>query len=136
MLSTGASPVQVTHHGGFAAFESPDRKFLYYAKGHNIPGLWRIPIDGGEEVEIISSLQAGYWGYWAMVGNRIYYLDTTEKPRIVFFDIPTIRLPRYSSWRTGQPAQTRDCGLPDARTILYTQLDSSDSDIILAENFR
>jgi Tol biopolymer transport system component/DNA-binding winged helix-turn-helix (wHTH) protein len=137
MLSTGASPVQVTHHGGFAAFESPDRKFLYYAKGHNIPGLWRIPIDGGEEVEIISSLQAGYWGYWAMVGNRIYYLDTTEKPRIVFFDIPTHQTtPVFELENRPASANPGLAVSPDARTILYTQLDSSDSDIILAENFR
>ena len=33
MPSTGGRALQVTHHGGFAAFESPDGKFLYYAKG-------------------------------------------------------------------------------------------------------
>jgi len=63
MPSAGGSTAQVTRHGGFAAFESPDGKFLYYAKGLTAPGLWRIPTNGGEEVEIISSLEAGYWGY-------------------------------------------------------------------------
>ena len=43
--------------GGFAALESPDGKFLYYAKGPTAPGLWRIPTDGGEESEVISSLE-------------------------------------------------------------------------------
>jgi len=83
------SPVQVTHHGGFAAFESPDGKFLYYAKGLTVAGLWRIPTNGGEEVEIIGSLEAGYWGYWAVVDNGIYHLDTTREPKMAFFDITT-----------------------------------------------
>lgn len=62
--------MQVTRHGGFAALESPDGKFLYYAKGLTVPGLWRIPIDGGEESEIISSLEPGY-----CPGNRVLSLD-------------------------------------------------------------
>ncbi len=67
MSSTGGSAVQVTRRGGFAAFESPDGKVVYYAKGRNVPGLWRIPTDGGEETELISSLEPGYWGYWAVL---------------------------------------------------------------------
>ena len=51
MPSGGGSPVQITHHGGFAAFESTDGRFLYYAKGLTVPGLWRVPTNGGEEVE-------------------------------------------------------------------------------------
>jgi hypothetical protein len=127
----------VTHQGGFAAFESPDGRFLYYAKGMTVPGLWRIPVDGGEEVEVISSLEAGYWGYWAVVENGIYYLDTATKPGIAFFDITTHRTTRVFDLENG-PAR-RAPGLavsPDKKTILYTQLDALNSDIILVENFR
>jgi Tol biopolymer transport system component/DNA-binding winged helix-turn-helix (wHTH) protein len=137
MPSTGGSAVQVTHHGGFASFESDDGRFLYYAKGYNVPGLWRIPINGGEETELISSLEAGYWGYWAVVENGIYYLDTTTKPGIAFFDIATHHITRVFDLEN-RPARANP-GLavsPDNRTILYTQLDASYSDIILAENFR
>jgi Tol biopolymer transport system component/DNA-binding winged helix-turn-helix (wHTH) protein len=137
MPSTGGSPVQVTRHGGFAAFESPDGRFLYYAKGLTAPGLWRIPVNGGEEVELISSLEAGYWGYWAVVENGIYYLDTTTKPGIAFFDTTTHRTTRLFDLEN-HPAR-EDPGLavsPDKKTILYTQLDSSNSDILLVDNFR
>jgi hypothetical protein len=67
MPAAGGPAAQVTHHGGFAAFESPDGRFLYYAKGLTVPGLWRIPTDGGEETEVINALEAGYWGYWAVL---------------------------------------------------------------------
>ena len=137
MPSTGGPAVQMTHQGGFAAFESPDGKFLYYAKGLGVPGLWRIPTNGGEEIEVISSLKAGYWGYWAVVENGIFYLDFTTKPGINFFDIATHRTSRVFDLEN-RPAW----GAPglaissDKKTILYTQLDALSSDIILVENFR
>src|SRR5216684_2457836 len=137
MPSTGASAVQVTRHGGFAGLESPDGRFLYYAKGLSVPGLWRIPTNGGEEVELISSLEAGYWGYWAAVENGIYYLNTTTKPGTAFFDITTHRITRLFDLENRPARQAPGLAVsPDKRTILYTQWDASDSDIILVENFR
>jgi len=135
MPSIGGSAVQVTHHGGFAAFESPDGRFLYYAKGHAVQGLWRIPTKGGEEVEVISSLEAGYWGYWAVVDNGIYYLDTTMK-RIAFFDITTHRITQVFDLENRPVADAPGLAVsPDKKTILYTQFDTSYSDILLVENF-
>jgi Tol biopolymer transport system component len=137
MPSTGGTAVQVTHHGGFAAFESPDGRFLYYAKGLGVPGLWRIPTNGGEEIEVLSSLDAALWGYWAVVENGIYYLDTTAKPGINFFDTARHRTARVfdlenrPAW--GAPGLAIS---PDKKTILYSQLDVLSSDIILVENFR
>ena len=137
MPSAGGPALQVTRHGGFAAFESTDGRFLYYAKGLTVPGLWRVPTDGGEEVELIGSLEAGYWGYWAVVENGIYYLDTTTKAGIAFFDISTHRITRLFDLEN-RPAR-QNLGLtvsPDKKTILYTQLAASSSDILLLENFR
>lgn len=137
MPSTGGSAVQVTHHGGYAAFESADGKFLYYAKGHAVPGLWRIPVKGGEEVEIIGSLEAGYWGNWALVENGIYFLDTATRPGIAFFDITTHRISRVFDLESRTAKDAAGLAVsPDKRTILYTLLDSMNSDIILVENFR
>jgi Tol biopolymer transport system component/DNA-binding winged helix-turn-helix (wHTH) protein len=137
MPSVGGPAVQVTRHGGFAAFESPDGKFLYYAKGQTVPGLWRIPTQGGEELEIISSLEAGYWGYWAVVEKGIYYLDLKKTPGINFFDIASHRVTRL--FDLGNPPVGHAPGLavsPDKKTILYTQLDALNNDIMLVENFR
>ena len=137
MPSAGGSAVQVTRHGGFAAFESPDGRFLYYAKGLTVPGLWRVPIDRGEEVEVIGSLEAGYWGYWVVVENGIYYLDTTAKPGIAFFDIATHRITRMFDLKNRPARQNPALAIsPDKKTILYTQLDATYSDIFLVENFR
>jgi hypothetical protein len=137
MPSTGGPAVQVTHHGGFAAFESHDGAFLYYAKGLKVPGLWRIPTNGGEEVEVISSLEAGYWGYWAVVDNGIYYLDSTMKFGINLFDIATRRNTRLFDLGNRPARQAPGLAVSrDKKTILYTQLDALNNDIILVEHFR
>ncbi len=137
MPSTGGRALQVTRHGGFAAFESPDGKFLYYAK-RELPGLWRIPTNGGEEVEVIRSFASGnFWGYWAVVDNGIYYLNLTDKPRIAFFDITTHRSTPLFDLESGPAKEVAGLAIsPDKGTILYTQLDGSSSEIILVENFR
>ena len=136
--STDGPAVQVTHHGGFAAFESLDGSFLYYAKGPGVAGLWRIPTDGGKETEVISSLEAGNWGYWAVVEDGIYYLDTTTtKPGIAFFDFTTHRTTRVFDLQNRPASSAPGLAIsPDKKTILYTQLDALNSDIMLVEPFR
>ena len=137
MPSAGGLPVQVTHHGGFAAFESPDGRFLYYAKGMSLRGLWRMPTDGGEEVEIIGSLEAGHWGYWTVVENGVYYLDTTAKPGIAFLNFNTRRTTRVFDLENRPATQAPGLAVSsDDGTILYTQLDALSRDIMLVENFR
>ena len=137
MPSSGGSAVQVTHHGGFAPFESSDGRFVYYVKGLTLPGIWRIPTSGGEEDEIIGSFEAGYWGYWALFDNGIYYLDTTAEPEITFFNLRSHRTTRAFS--LDNPPAREAPGLavsPDGKTILYTQIDVLTSDVILVDNFR
>lgn len=137
MPSAGGPAVQVTRHGGYSAFEAPDGKFLYYTKYPAVPGVWRIPTSGGEETEVIAALEPEYWGYWAVVENGIYYLDTTEKPAIAFFDFTTHRTRRVFDLENRPAGEaTGLAASPDGRTILYTQLDALSRDIVLVENFR
>ena len=137
MRSSGGSAIQVTHQGGYAAFESPDGKFVYFAKGLTVPGLWRIPTNGGQEVEVIGPLDAGYWGYWAVVENGIYYLDTIGKPGISFFNTTTHRTTRLFDLENRPAREAPGLAVSsDGGTILYTQLDALSRDIILVQNFR
>src|SRR6266496_1704203 len=136
MPSAGGPAVQVTRHGGYGGFESLDGRFLYYTKGATVPGIWRIPTTGGEETEVIDSLAAGYWGYWGIVENGIYYLDTTAKPGIVFFDFTTHRATRVFDLESRPAREATGIAVsPDGGTILYTQLDALSRDIVLVENF-
>ena len=66
----GGPAQQVTTGGGFAAVESPDGRYVYYAKGRTVTGLWRVPTGGGTEEPVLNRLKAGHWGYWAICGNH------------------------------------------------------------------
>jgi Tol biopolymer transport system component/DNA-binding winged helix-turn-helix (wHTH) protein len=137
MPSAGGPAVQVTHHGGYGGFESLDGKFLYYTKGATVSGIWRIPTAGSEETEVIGSLGAGYWGYWAVVKKGIYYLETTGKPAIAFFDFTTQRIRKVFELENRPAREATGMAVSqDGGTILYTQLDALSRDIVLVENFR
>ena len=136
MPSTGGRAVQVTRHGGFAPIESLDGRFLYYTKV-KFAGLWRIPTNGGEEIELIDRLEGRYWGYWAVVEDGIYYLDRREKPGIAFFNIATHHTTRVFDLENRPASEAPGLAVsPDKQTILYTQMNELNNDIILLENFR
>jgi Tol biopolymer transport system component/DNA-binding winged helix-turn-helix (wHTH) protein len=128
--------LQVTRYGGFAAFESQDGKFVYYSKGEKIAGIWRVPTAGGEETPILDLPQVGYWAYWAIVDNGLLYLDAerTDHPWICFFDLETHRRTRI--FELPKPVVPFAPGLavsPDRVSVIYPQVDSSYSDIALAD---
>ena len=100
----GGEAVQVTKQGGFAAFESLDGQSIYYAKGLNVNGLWRVGVGGGEEAPVLEFPKAGYWGYWALTDKGIYFVNTTARPSALeFFDFATRRVRHLASLE--QPPQ-------------------------------
>ncbi len=71
MPAEGGSAVPVTRRGGYVAFESPDRHSLYYSKGRGQTSLWRVPVDGGEEQQVLESV---YWLSFAVVPDGIFFV--------------------------------------------------------------
>ncbi len=153
--AAGGPAVQVTSRGGFAAFEAPGApgatggaaaKFIYYAKGRNAAGIWRIPAAGGQEEPVLEALPAGYWGYWTVLDRGIYFarpepgaLRSGWPPAwaIKFFDFATRRTSHIATIEKELPAGIAGFSVsPDGRLILYGQVDQSSSDIMLLENFR
>ena len=76
----GGPPIQVTKNGGIFGIESSDGKFLYFAKFQE-PGIWRMPLSGGEETRILDAPER--WFNWSPADNGIYFLDGRS---IQFFD--------------------------------------------------
>ena len=63
----GGEPVQVTHHGGGHAFETPDGKWLYV---NTPPKLVRMRPDGSEETPLRNDVPPNSW----MVGGSHVYV--------------------------------------------------------------
>ncbi len=138
----GGTPVQVTRHGGVNASESTDGKTLYYAKGINARGIWKMPVDGGEEVPILDSPGPRQWGYIHVTGSGIYVVDRVsdaKKPRyaIFLYSFATRHTTRVALLEKQPGAGYRGLSLsPDGRSVLYPQVDSSGTDLMLIRNFR
>jgi Tol biopolymer transport system component len=135
MYVDGGPPVQVTKNGGVFASESADGRFLYYLKFES-PGIWRMPLNGGEEIRVFDQPAGDDWWDWALTPSGIYFLDQSNrgtKAGVKFFDFATGRKISIATW-------DRQCfGLtvsPDGKSILYALAEPGESSIMLVKNFR
>ena len=130
----GGDPVQVTMNGGFSAMESVDRQWLYFVKRH-MPGIWRIPLEGGEEELIVEHVEAYDWGNWMVDRGGLYFVDRRDHPirivRLSDSDAP----PEVIAELEVLPKEPALSIEPGGGAIVYTQLDQRGSDIVLVENF-
>jgi len=135
--SGGGTPEQVTRGGGFAARESPDGKWLYYARGRSVAGLWRIHPDGTDEQEVLDRLKPGFWAYWALTQRGIYFADRdTARGTYALYLLPESRLEPQRIAFFDHPIVLADQGMtasPDGKTLLFAQIDQSGSDILMVD---
>jgi Tol biopolymer transport system component len=131
----GGLPVNVTKNGGVYAIESDNGLFLYYAKVDQ-PGIWKMPLNGGQEVRVLE--KPSHWFNWAVSRSGVYFLDESAGPNgtIEFFDFRT----RHTApiHRLEKPVLGPG-GLalsPDGRSLLYGHDESLQSYIMLVKNFR
>jgi Tol biopolymer transport system component len=132
----GGQAVQVTRQGGREAFESFDGKFVYYTKGFGLPGIWKVPVAGGNEIRV---LDEALQGFWALLDKGIYFVNLKATPHatIEFFNFATGRTTQIAVVEKELQLVYPSLAVsPDGRSLLYVQVDSFESDIMLAENFR
>ncbi len=147
VAANGGEPEQVTRNGAVHPLESPDGRYLYYAKPADaravsstfeLPGVWRMPLSGGPE-ELVLALPDGPDGWYWTVGQKgIYFVSSgREAPAVLkvfnFASRRTTRIANLEKYPWGGPglAVSKDGG-----TILYTQVDASGSDIVLVDGYR
>ncbi len=133
--ATGGVPVQITKNGGVYGIESADARSLYYAK-FEVPGIWKMPLQGGEEIRVLDQSGGEGWWSWALTQNGIYFInfDTEPHATLAYFEFATHRIVRISAMD-----KAPSVGLavaPDGRSILYVQNEFSESNIMLVKNFR
>ena len=80
---SGGAAEQVTWGGGYVAAESPDGAYVYFTRGPDEQGLYRMPAAGGVEELILPGFAGKLWGNWAVAAKGVYYLDypAREPPR-------------------------------------------------------
>ena len=132
----GGPPVRVTKNGGVYAIESDDGRFLYYSK-YTQPGIWKMPVAGGEEVRVLDQPAGEQWFNWALTRNGIYFLNWDSQDwKIKFFDFATGNT--ISIFALEKPVEAFG-GLAlsqPGKSLFYTQRESEELYIMLVKNFR
>ncbi len=135
MPATGGQAVQITRAGGRAPVMSRDGTLIYYERySQGASQLCSVPPGGGTETKLLDSVD---FLEWAVSTDGIYFVarsDTDPRHTIQFFDFKTRSIKPVLV-----PASRLDVWLavsPDGRSLLYTQIDESGSDLMLVENFR
>lgn len=135
--AAGGAATQVTRNGGYLAMESPDGRWVYFARARR-PGLWRVPASGGgSEVEVLRQPAAGFWGYWTITSRGIYYLDATSSQwRIKLYD-PETQRSSTAVTLAQHPPPFSGISVDDRNTeLLMTNVSDQSSHLTLVRNFR
>jgi Tol biopolymer transport system component len=131
----GGTPLQLTKHGGISPVESIDGRYLFYSK-YEHSGVWRMPLQGGEESEVLNDVDSWGWPNWALSPDGIYFLKSGKFPHseLAFLDFAGGKthilwpLEKNAGWGLSYSA--------DRKSIVYIQNQFAESNLMLVRNFR
>jgi len=114
------------------AFESTDGSTLYFVRrAEEGFTIWKIPIEGGEESQVLSSLELPHG--FRVFDDGIYFIRFSPSGRsFSFYDFATgqtgqiIQDFKYQAWSVS----------PDQKWLLVTKQQEAESDLFLVEDFR
>jgi hypothetical protein len=135
MPAAGGEAVRISPTPGMLAIEASDGADLYYVEStqSDQPGtLWRLPLKGGAPTRLVDGALSTSF---EVVDRGIYYMDRMSgETRLLYFDFAT----GQSRLITASPAiiSVGVTASRDGRTVLYSRVDSSVTDLMLVENFR
>jgi Tol biopolymer transport system component len=130
---------QFTSNGGYEAYEGPDG-YVYFTKGLNTPGIWRIPTGRGPEERVAALDEMPGNRYWEMAAGGIYFAVAKPRPGVKFFDFQTGRVSLVAEVKERPQTATNPILVPRGLTVapggksfLYVQYDSVRMNVVLAD---
>jgi len=138
--ANGGDAIQVTRNGGVVPYPSADGKFLYYSEragqgqSNGLGGLRRMRLSDGWDEQVLPSVT---FLNVALARDGIYFIPRADSPRhhsVEFLNFHTNQTSPVVDL-TGRVSEGLALS-PDGRTLLYTQIDSKISDLMLVEDYR
>jgi Tol biopolymer transport system component/DNA-binding winged helix-turn-helix (wHTH) protein len=135
MSLEGGSPIQITKHAGIGPQESADGQHLYYSKFEQ-GGLWCLPLQGGDEAEVLKDLGGFDWPNWALRPEGIYFMKFGKftDVSIEFLEFATGKTHRL--WTLQKEPGWGLSLASDGKSIVYVQDEFAQSNLMLVRNFR
>jgi hypothetical protein len=117
------------------ARESPNGRFLYYAKPAFPTTIWRIPIGGGEEEHVADGLS---FPLNFVVGTRgLYFVAVDDAPSRMSIDFVDFATGRRTTLATIGKRWWFGIALsPDERWLLFPVTDREGRDLMLVDDVR
>lgn len=126
--AAGGTAVRITREGGIEPVVSWDGRRVYYARQLPAQGIWEVPLEGGPEVQVVNRGRALDFD---VAESGIFILDTEAAPQatVEMFSFASRQLTTVARLPVG-PRFSSYLRVPrDGASVLYVQLDRSDSDI-------
>jgi eukaryotic-like serine/threonine-protein kinase len=133
-----ATPIQVTHHGGYSTIFSADGNTMYYSKKDPAEGIWKQAlVDGepsGEESQLLP-IHLSNWGNFDVSRDGIAYVPAEQGAAHIYF----YRFANRSTTKLATLAGTPDFGIsisPVDGSVLFTQVTKPRRELVLVDNFQ
>lgn len=130
--------VQITKGGGFGGIESLDGRFLYYARNLLSSPIWRVPVQGGDELALPDPVRSLRLPENFAVGQDGIAFASSGDP-MQRFDLNFYSFSTRQSQRIARIEHGLGNGMaisPDGRTLLFTTAELHSGDLVIVENFR
>lgn len=131
--SSGGDAVQITRRGGIYAVETFDGNSIYYTTPDLPSAVWTTSANGGDETEVIRDV-VGY-STIAMARDGLYFLSSLTR---VGAQLDLLKFKNGATRRLAtidRPVHRFLSSSPDGRSVLYTQVDREDSDLMVIDPF-
>jgi len=131
--ASGGPEVQVTKTGGDLALEAPDGTLYYTRQAGDDWSLWRL--SGGEEIQVLPSVSPITNIF--VTAKGVYFTPHARPDGST-----AVNLLRFADGKVEAIAEISKpiwFGLsvsPDERSILYTQVDHEESNLMLVDHWR
>ena len=134
--SKGGHAVQVANTAASLSIESPDGEYVYFVRGKQ---LWRAKTDGSTEEPVASMPEINpLGGEWFPADAGIYFLSHANgRTMINLFDLNSRQARSIFTLEKSTPQWIG--GMPvskDGKFMLYPQVDSASSDLMMIGNWR
>jgi Tol biopolymer transport system component len=132
----GGAATQITTGEGTTPRVSSDDR-IYYHRLREV-GIWSVSTGGGDERRLsgLPRVPIEFGAAWTLSASGVYFINSEPRPGIDFLDFKSGRITHVVDL-PGRPAPWAPLTIsPDSRRLLYTQIDSIASDIMLVDKFR
>ena len=135
-MPAGGGPAEVVIAGEGPRMESPDGSLFYFIRGA-VKSVWRMPVEGGGEEDAELVLESTHEGSYEVVEDGVYFIPPSTPEAgfsLQFLRFATGAVEPIHDFER-QPAGHFSVA-PDGRSILYSQGEPMEGDLMLVENFR